>query len=534
MRAPLEPSMAPRRILRWLAGVCLAVGIGLAGLGLVLARMEGPWAERARDRIGNLLQMRGRWLGIVPIGFDAMPPWPPLGPPEVGRPAARGPLRPHPTNPRYFADDRGEPVYLTGSHTWTNLQDAGDGDPPPVFDYTAFLDRVESYHLNFFRLWRWEHTRWGSWHNMAGFRIAPHPYLRTGPGVARDGLPKFDLTQFDERYFVRLRERVEQARQRGFYVSVMLFNGWSIEDKGITWGLNPWPGHPFHAENNVNGLDGDPNGDGQGTETHSMSVPAVLALQEAYVRRVVDTVNDLDNVLFEISNESGPEAAEWQYHLIRLIKEHEASKPLQHPVGMTVLYPLPGDSDARANAILESSPADWISPAGDPHTRPAATGRQVILADTDHLCGICGDRKWVWMSLTRGENPLFMDVWNCAPWWYPNDCARPEWPSLRTSLGYARDMVRLVPLARMVPRGEVSSTGHALVDTTDHRAYLVYAAEGGAIEVDLSDGTGTFDVQWLSPATGQHVTGGPVEGGARRQFTPPFPDDVVLLLRSRS
>jgi len=27
-----------------------------------------------------------------------------------------------------------------------------------------------------------------------------------------------------------------------------------------------------------------------------------------------DTVNDLDNVLYEISNESGPQSAEWQYH----------------------------------------------------------------------------------------------------------------------------------------------------------------------------------------------------------------------------
>jgi hypothetical protein len=30
--------------------------------------------------------------------------------------------------------------------------------------------------------------------------------------------------------------------------------------------------------------------------------------QEAYVTRIVETVNDLDNVLYEVSNESGSES----------------------------------------------------------------------------------------------------------------------------------------------------------------------------------------------------------------------------------
>ena len=29
-----------------------------------------------------------------------------------------GPLRVHPTNPRYFTDDSGHVIYLTGSHMW--------------------------------------------------------------------------------------------------------------------------------------------------------------------------------------------------------------------------------------------------------------------------------------------------------------------------------------------------------------------------------------------------------------------------------
>ena len=42
---------------------------------------------------------------------------------------AAGPLRVHPENPRYFTDGSGKAIYLTGSHTWSNLQDQGMTGP---------------------------------------------------------------------------------------------------------------------------------------------------------------------------------------------------------------------------------------------------------------------------------------------------------------------------------------------------------------------------------------------------------------------
>src|SRR5690606_29247875 len=129
-------------------------------------------------------------------------------------------------------------------------------------------------------------------------------------------------------------------------VSVMLFNGFSVtkaKPSSPPGNRNPWRGHPFNAANNINGVNGDPNGDDSGEETHELAVPAVTALQEAYVRKVIDTVNDLDNVLYEISNESHGDSHSWQYHLIDLIHAYESTKPKQHPVGMTVAYPNGGN-----------------------------------------------------------------------------------------------------------------------------------------------------------------------------------------------
>ncbi|MBM3216041.1 hypothetical protein FJZ36_14125, partial [Candidatus Poribacteria bacterium] len=229
-----------------------------------------------------------------------------------------GPLRVHPTNPRYFADGDGNAVYLTGSHTWSNLKDLGVTDPPEPFDFGGYLDFLAAMDHNFIRLWTWELSKYRYTTDGLFLYAAPFPWQRTGPGLALDGKPKFDLTRLDDAYFERLRARVAAARERGIYVAVMLFEGHGVQQSTPPW---RWDGHPFHPANNVNGIDGDPNADGRGTEVHTLEVPAITRVQEAYVRRVVEAVNEYDNVLYEITNEAGPYSTDWQYHVIRFVKE---------------------------------------------------------------------------------------------------------------------------------------------------------------------------------------------------------------------
>lgn len=515
---------------RWMVYGLLALLLA-AGLTFLLSP---TMATRVTRTVSDLLQVEGKWLGFIPVYFDPMPQGTALATPRIRTGPATGPLRVHPGNRRYFTDGSGKAILLTGSHTWPNLQDMGDGDPPPVFDYDGFLDVLENHHHNFFRLWIMEQARWGSWNGIDGFRFAPHPYPRTGPGTALDGKPKFDVSQFDQAYFDRMRQRIMEAGQRGMYVSVMLFDGWSIEDKGL-WGNNPWRAHPYNAANNINGVNGDTNNDGQGIEIQTLANPTITALQEAYVRKVIDTVNDLDNVLYEINNEGAATSTDWQYHMIQYIKSYEATKPKQHPVGMTAQWPWPNGSPDDANAVLFASPADWVSPAGELYNRPVATDAKVILADTDHLCGICGDRMWVWMSFTRGENPLFMDVWNCAPWWYPGDCNRPTWPSLRQNLGYVHDYADRVNLAAMTPRVDLCSSQYCLANPAVNGAeYLVYLPEGGSVTVNLSATPGDLAVEWFNPENGTTVIAGSVAGNASRTFQAPFSGDAVLYLRQTS
>ena len=449
--------------------------------------------------------------------------------PKLRSAIATGPLRVSSDNPRYFVDSSGKIIYLTGAHTWSNLQDNGLSDPPPIFNYSEYIDFLVANNHNFFRLWTWEEAKWYTDTN-EDYWFEPLPYYRGGTELAKDKKPKFDLTKFEPAYFDRLRQRVIEAKERGIYVSIMLFNGWSIEDK--TQLGNPWQGHPYHRDNNINGIDGDSNRNERGEESHTLQIPAVTALQEAYAKQVIDTVNNLDNVLYEISNESQAGSHDWQYHLIDYIKNYEHSKPKQHPVGMTAEFP-GGD-----NSMLFDSPADWISPNGDINNRPIADGSKVILADTDHLCGICGDRSWVWQSFLRGENPLFMDVYDGAmpltePPIPPNPLKYEPWVSIRRNLGYTLTYANRINLAAMIPHPDLASSGYCLANPVNSNAeYLVYVPSGGKVTVDFSAVQGEITGEWLNPDNGLITTGITTKGGDNRSFIAPFEGDAILYLKS--
>ncbi len=434
-----------------------------------------------------------------------------------------GTLRVSTDNPRYFADSTGKIVYLTGSHTWTNLVDAGPGYPPGRFDFDKYLDWLEAYNHNFIRLWTWDMLTWhsGNYNPDNILSIYPHPYARTGPGEATDGKPKFDLFRFDDEYFARLRERIEKAGKRGIYVSVMLFEGWSMQ-----FATDGWKNHFFNPMNNINGVNGDINNDGVGLEIYTLADSTITGLQERYTKHVIDVVNEFDNVLFEISNENHPPSTEWQYHLIDFIHKYEMQKSKQHPVGMTFQY------RGGSNETLFLSPAEWISPNSIVENKdvrnnpPAATGKKVILYDTDHIGGIWGNQPWVWKTFLRGMNPLFMDTYNGI--FIPNP-PETDWDPVRRSMGYTRDYANRVNLVMTIPHDELSSTGFCLA--YPGKVYIVYQeVPDSAFKVTTQKGR--YYYEWFNPMAGTVFNSGKIKlRDGLMDFKAPFYGDAVLYLK---
>jgi hypothetical protein len=446
---------------------------------------------------------------------------------------ATGPLRVHPTNPRYFADPTGRAVYLTGSHTWSNLQDGETS----AFNYTSYLGLLQANNHNFIRFWISESPQADAGLTPApGFidtspwyqRSSPLPYARTGPGSAADGLPKFSLTQFNQAYFDRLRSRVIAARDRGIYVSIMLFNlqtAWNANNSIPN--RNVWRYHPYNINNNVSGVNGDPNGDGNGEETHKLQVAAVTQAQEAYVKKVIDTVNDLDNVIYEVSNGDTFGDPAWQFHIINVIKNYEAGKPEQHIVGMT-------GAEQISNSLLLTNPGEWASFAAttydspsDPYNSspPASDGTRISILDTDHLGyslfqkDQAFTRGWIWKSFTRGHHPILME----------DTTDFPGWAAGRSAMGHTRSYASRINLAGMTPLNALSSTSYCLASAGQE--YLVYQSGNGSFTVNIVGGA--YAYEWFNPATGNIAGTGTVGAvGGDQSFTPPFSGPAVLYLKA--
>jgi len=492
---------------------------------------------------------RGDWGLSAPNGSD------------LSRAPAKGPLRVLPANPRYFTDSSGRAIYLAGCHTWRDFEDSGlrvmsarDQDPPPVFDFPAYLNFLTAHNHNFFRLWRWEAPKWGEDQPRGAIKYSqPHPWVRSGPGLARDGKPKFDLTRFNAEYFDRLRTRVMAAGEHGIYVSIMLFEGHELEN------FTAWPFHPFEGGNNINGIDPEPCPGCDEIAREDPHLPAsagedieglttahyggaefvgkglsyntiqrtpmgkqVLALQEAYLRKVMDTVQDLDNLLYEVCNEAGGYSTEWQYHVINYVKEYEGEKPKQHPVGMTF------QSQGGTNEDLYRSPADWISPhpgSSDENylAEPSSAYHgKVIVDDTDHLCGhTCGDALWVWKCFCHGLNVLMMEDLSPSPTWQD---------SARDAMGQTRRWSERVNLAQMVPDDKLAETHYCLANAG--KEYLIFQpGNKGEFAANLSESPGTFEVEWFNVNTGAIVKGKPLVGGGVRTFPTPFGGPAALYLK---
>lgn len=438
---------------------------------------------------------------------------------------ATGPLKQSVANPNYFEDGNGKPVFLVGSHTWSNFQDMGmEGDKK--FDYDQYMQFMVYHHFNFMRFWNWEHAAWAAW-SPEKMIVDPMPYLRTGPGLALDGKPKYDLTQFNQAYFDRMRARIIKAGRNGIYASIMLFQAFSGAwlKGGKTFSYDAFAGHYYNSANNMQQLNGDKNND----KVLDIDDAAVRKYEEAYLKKIIDNVWDLDNVLYEVINEGGNPG--WDKFVINTVRNYEKTKGKTHPIGLT------GHGGETADMVMASE-ADWVSPGPwdkggfeDARTDPPLwTGKKVCVLDTDHLWGHGMDYHWVWYSFLRGHNVLFMDPWDPIPAWFDDARNIPNHINYiqgRTAMANASRLAGQVDLAVMKPE-KLFQSGFCLADKS--KEYIIYIRKGNK-ETDLTGIPGNFSVEWIHPSEDIVRKSGTVAGGAKVNLACPFTDDGILHLK---
>lgn len=232
---------------------------------------------------------------------------------------AAEPIQLHPDNPHYF-HWRGQPTILitSGEHYGAVLN--------LDFDYVKYLDALAADKLNLTRTFTGgAYVEPQGSFNIARNTLAPAPgrficpWARSDqPGYANGG-NKFDLNRWEENYFRRLRDFVDQASRRGIVVEINLFCPFYNESQ--------WKLSPFNVANNVNGIGNLARTNVYTLDQHS----GLLPLQEKMVRKIVEELREFDNVYYEICNEAyfGGVTLAWQHHIAEVILEaQKASRRL--------------------------------------------------------------------------------------------------------------------------------------------------------------------------------------------------------------
>ena len=241
--------------------------------------------------------------------------------------ASHTPISLLPDNPHYFLF-RGEPAVLIGSTEHygaiLNLD----------FDYVQYLDELASKGLNITRTFSGIYLEPQGAFGIAKNTLAPGPGKLICPWARSDepGYPgggnKFDLTQWDEAYFARLKDFIFEAGKRNIVVELDLFSNFYDT---LQWKLSP-----VYYANNINGL--KPVLDHK--EVLSLRHPEILSIQEKMVRKIIAELNGFDNLYYEVCNEpyfGDLEALDaWEAHMTDVIAGAEKDQRNKHLISQNI------------------------------------------------------------------------------------------------------------------------------------------------------------------------------------------------------
>jgi len=409
------------------------------------------------------------------------------------------------------------------------------------------------------------------------------PFCRTGPGVACDGQPVFDLEQWNPEFFTRLDRFLTLAAEYGIIVEITLLSN--------AYAPHIWALNPLHPANN---LDGMPNIDWP--DFMSRRHESLFTRQCAHVRKIVEATNRFDNIIYEICNEPGGLAApgaptleevnDWQMALAGLIRTTEAALPQQHLIAGQEAFAYTWPDESRRSGpdvfqfadqsfaaldfdVVNMHPLSNMVYRGEHYNLGAFMQGQLCLSrfrqycldlyperkplnlDEDNAASQYKDefgwtihRKRAWMALFCGAH---YDVIDFSILNYCETGSPASQHGLRAWISYLARFIQSVDLVHAHPRPELlishpeQTCGVVLaVDEQEYYLYLAdarerYAADAGEPingAVVLALPNGSFTVACYSPTTGEYSPALPISGCAATEIRlPTFKQDLVLRIK---
>jgi hypothetical protein len=464
---------------------------------------------------------------------------------------AAEPIRVHPGNPHYF-QFRGKPtVLITSGEHYGAVLNGG-------FDFILYLDTLKGDGLNLTRTFAGVYYEVPGDFGITRNTLAPRPEQYVGPYArsairgALDGRNKFNLARWNPLYFDRLKRFLRAASERGIVVELTLF---CVYYSDRMWNLSP-----YNPANNTAGIPGITR-----EKVLSLENKEMLAIEEAFVRKMVAELREFDNVLFEICNEPyvrGLAGDDWQSHIAKVIRETEADLPEQsrHLVGW----------NAANNTLKIDQPDPNVSYYAFHYARPPVAvaqnfglARPIGLNETGFdgtLDSIYRIQAWDFLlaggamynnldySFTAGnEDGRFL---------VPGNAPGGGSPDLRKQLGIlaayfnSLDFVKMRPASGLVlaglPEGFTARAMELSGDTyavylhsgrvlADYRPRYIFRTDRQSFPVSLNLPAGKWTARWTNTRTGKVDREENFEhaGGAAWVPSPEFTEDIAVVISRR-
>ena len=408
------------------------------------------------------------------------------------------------------------------------------------FSWQKYLGELADHHLNYVRQ---DVFSWGTLlapvHYPAQFSNPAWPFARTGPGMAIDGKPKFNLTKFNQSYFEeRLKPFLREAETRGIYVELTLFEG--FHSRGFAESL-------YAEANNINRLGLQPR---EATSDAALSNPSLMAIQHTYIDKVLAETAKFGNVIYEIANETG--GKRWVAHLIDYI-HHHASHPhrlVSAGEQTTSFDPRTGANDIvikhRGGGGLYATDADvrnhHLALLSFRVSKPVIHNEYFLFANrsTDD---VNFPRKMMWADFTAGGHSNFFDFAFWRGTGRTVDDGQPSRlppPEILRGGQYLLNFLteNKVKFWAMLPHDELAgvkgkSKPYIFTLARPGEEYVCYVLGDGPVTIELQPMEGSFTACWYDPKGGQFLGSvHRVQGEGRCLFqSPSFKQDIVLYVQ---
>lgn len=430
----------------------------------------------------------------------------------------------------HWLEFQGKRVMLVGDSVTQGWMECGTN-----FNQTAYVDALASRGINILMLWSYIGITDQNSDPRIGYN-APEiwPWTRSGN--------TFNLNQFNEAYFNRLRSLIEYCNSKGIVVLITIHDGWT---------KTRFAGHPFNSA-----LGGSLTDKAQYVELHDYNneMPTTYNAGwnrqqkhqywlERFCDKLIQKTADQPNVIYEMFNEgewyNQANLANFQKHFLRFWKARTDRLTMvnaDHISGTNFR------TESNCNIISYHNP-NWNSGSTAltffNHFAGAYNGTPVkpfffsepvpeYQGDTSLYDAIT---RMMWGTVIGGAGFVMQ---NDTSWGFdPNTIMAGKATARNVVLDREGHCSRFfndsqVDLDSMRPQGSLSSTGVCMANTG--KEYVVYS-QASSFTVNLSGTSGTLTCRFYNPRTGVFEPVFNRTGGGTQSFTTPGSNDWVLHIK---